>query len=92
MSAFIRLLFDFEILCCYVFCSCGLLGSFLFARHVISTYNVFSGRTMFNINRKDGLFLALSSINAGSGCFVDATSTLRLDIFIRNFSYKEKYI
>ena len=75
-------------------CSCGLLGSFLFARHVISSYNVLSGRTMFNINRKGGLFLALSILIAGSGCFLDNISTLRLHIVntYRNFSYKEIHL
>ena len=48
----LRLLFDFGTsVNCYMFCSCGLLGSFLFARHVISPHDVLSGRTMFNLNR-----------------------------------------
>ena len=76
-----------------MFCSCALLGSNLFARHVISSYNFPSGRTMFNINRKDGLFLAWSNFDAGLGCFADTIySTSRLDIVNRNFSYKEKYV
>ena len=70
-NVLLRLLFDFDTsVNCYMFCSCGLLGSFLFARHVISWYNVLSGRRMFNINRKDCLFLALRYSNAGPRCFV----------------------
>ena len=72
-----------------MFCSCGLLGSFLFARHVISSYNVLSERTMFNINLKDGHFLSLSNFNARLGCFVDTISTSRLTIFNRNFSLRK---
>ena len=59
-NVLLGLLFDFDnSVDCYMFCSCSLFGSFLFARYVISSYNVLSGRTMFNINRKDCLFLVL---------------------------------
>ena len=70
-NVLLRLLFVFDTsVNCYMFCSCGLLGSFLFATHVKSSYNVLSGRTMFNINRKGCLLLALRIFNAGPGCFV----------------------
>ena len=56
------LLFDFGTsVNCYMFCSRDLFGSFLFARHVISFYIILSGRTMFNLNRYNGLFAALSN-------------------------------
>ena len=68
----LRLLFDFDTsVAIIMFCLCRLLGSLPFERHIISWYNVLSGSTMFNINRKDGLSFALSNCNAGPGCFVD---------------------
>ena len=36
---------------CFLFCSCGLLGPFLFARHVVSSYNARSRMTRFSIKR-----------------------------------------
>ena len=67
-----RLLFDFDTSINYnMFCSCGQLGPFLFARHVVSSYNARYGMARFKIKRLDGLLLALSNFNAGPGCFVN---------------------
>ena len=48
----LKLLFDFDtsVNCYVIFCSCGLFGSFLFARHAVSSYDVLAGRTRLNIN------------------------------------------
>ena len=71
-NVLLRVLFDFDTsVNCYMFCSCGLLGSFPFARHVINSYNALSGRTRYNINHEDCLFLALRNFNALPGCFVN---------------------
>ena len=71
-NVLLRLLFVFDMsLNCYTFCSCGLLDSFLFPRHVINSNNALSGRTMLNINRNDCLYFALRHFNAGAGCFVN---------------------
>ena len=75
-----------------MFCSCGLLGSFLFARHVISLYNVLSGRAMFNINRKDSLFLALSNFDAGSGGLHVSTSSTGTSVIKKNTTNTDKRI
>ena len=48
---------------------------------------------MSNVNRKDGIFIALSYFNAGPGCFVEPISTSRLNIVNRkNTSNTDKRI
>ena len=69
-NALLRLLFDFDTsVNCYMFCSSGLLGSFLSEKHVISLYNVLSGRTMFNITVKIVFFLHWEILTPGPAVF-----------------------